>query len=96
MDDATPQGSSRGGRGKKQSGGKPQGEPVPAGREPSDDEPAVPGDGDGTDDAVDKVDEGQYGGGASEPQTPAAPADPKSKVSSDLLRFERRGHRRRR
>jgi hypothetical protein len=100
MDEPNPQGSSRGGRGKRQSGGRAQGEPAPAGRTSSDDESGGPGVGPGEsesmEDIVDKADEGESEGGAPQLETPARPAEPQSKTSSELLRFERRGHKRRR
>jgi hypothetical protein len=98
MEEPSPQSSSKGPRGRRQQGGKPP-EAQPAGPAPVDEESGgqgAPADNDPAEDAARKTEEIESGASAQQMGTPTEKPEPQSKPPSHLLRFERRGHRRRR
>lgn len=107
MDDASPQGPSKGQRGKgRQSGGKPQGESAPPGDEQAaaasaGEESGRQGGGHRETGRVAEEPEAQeekveHGGRTKHAESPAKLGEPPAKSHAELLRFERRTGKRRR
>jgi hypothetical protein len=99
MEDLSPQGPPKG---RKRHGGKPQGEPAGAQERsaPEEDSGAQaggPAESEEAGDVVEKADEGRRSGRrAPEEAAPAVTDESQSRNLSELLRFERKGRRRRR